>query len=268
MKTVLYYFTGTGNSLSVAGDLCRGLGDCEQVSVAGAGQAPGRISPEAERIGIVTPVYFFGLPSLVAVFAGRLDLSRARYVFAVATMGGSGGSAALRQLDGILRRGPGGRGLDAGFTVKMPGNYIIAYGPPEGEKRDRLLRAAERKTGEIADLVNRGHRARLAWSPLASLVHAAMYPRFVAGVHDADRKFTVDDRCTSCGICAEVCPSGNIHIDAGRPGWGHRCEQCMACIQLCPALAIQAGEETVGRARYRNPTVTLGSLRNQRRGEG
>jgi ferredoxin len=268
MKTILYYFTGTGNSLAVAGGLCRGLGDCRPVSIASVREPAGILSPEADRVGIITPVYFFGLPSLVAVFAGRLDLSRAAYVFAVATMGGSGGSAALRQLDGILRRagGRGGKGLDAGFTVKMPGNYIPMYEPPLGEKQQEILRDADRRTMEIADLVNRGHRGRLAWSPLASAVHSLMYPRFIAGVHDADRKFTVDDRCTSCGICAEVCPAGNILLDTGRPAWQHRCEQCMACIHLCPAGAIQAGPKTGGRARYRNPAVKLEALRGQRRG--
>jgi MinD superfamily P-loop ATPase len=93
-----------------------------------------------------------------------------------------------------------------------------------------------------------------------------MYPRFIAGVHDADRKFTVDDRCTSCGICAAVCPAGNIELGDGRPAWFHRCEQCMACIHLCPTGAIQAGPKTGTRARYRNPTVQVEALRRQRQG--
>jgi ferredoxin len=183
-------------------------------------------------------------------------------------MGGAGGSASLRQLDAILRRagGRGGRGLDAGFTVRMPGNYLLGYAPPEGKKQEQMLREAGRQAGEIADLVNRDHRARLAWSPFASLVHAVMYPRFIAGVHDADTKFTVDDRCTSCGICAEVCPAGNILIEAGHPVWQHRCEQCLACIHLCPSLAIQAGPKTEGRARYRNPAVQLEALMGRRPG--
>ena len=266
MKTIIYYFTGTGNSLSVSEGLCRGLGDCETVSIASLRESLGRITPDAERVGIVTPVYFFGLPSLVAVFAGRVDLSRARYAFAAATMGGSGGQAALRQLDGILRRMNAGRGLDAGFTVRMPGNYLLMYEPPQGRKQEALLREADRRVAEIAGLVDRGHRARLALSPLASLVHGVMYPRFIAGVHDADRKFTVDDRCTSCGICAAVCPAGNIQLDGGRPAWLHRCEQCMACIHLCPAGAIQAGPKTADRARYRNPAVQLEALMGRRRG--
>ena len=264
MKTILYYFTGTGNSLAVAEGLARRLGDCEVITVASLAGIPAPITPHADRVGIITPVYFFGLPSLVAVISGRLDLSHAKYVFAVATMGGSGGSAALRQLDGILRRGPGGRGLDAGFTLKMPGNYVLMYEPPAGKKQEKILRESERRMDDIADAVNRGRTVRLPWSFFAFLVHGLMYPRFIAGVADADRKFTVDDRCTSCGICEEVCPVENIRLDAGRPVWLHHCEQCMGCIHHCPTGAIQAGPETENRARYRHPSVKIEALKRLR----
>jgi ferredoxin len=266
MKTVLYYFTGTGNSLTVAEGLAKRLGDCEVIPVASLAGTPGPVTPPADRVGIITPVYFFGLPSLVAVVSGRLDVSRAKYVFAVATMGGSGGSAALRQLDLILKRGPGGRGLDAGFTVRMPGNYVLMYEPPAGKKREKILGEADRRVEEIADAVNRLLPVRLPWSLIAFLVHGLMYPRFIAGVAEADRRFTADDRCTSCGICQEVCPVENIRLDAGRPVWLHHCEQCMGCIQHCPTGAIQAGPETEKRARYRHPAVKVEELR--RRGKG
>ncbi|MDD1661251.1 MAG: EFR1 family ferrodoxin [Methanomicrobiales archaeon] len=264
MKTILYYFTGTGNSLAVAEGLARRLGDCEVMPVASLAGVPGPVAPPADRVGIITPVYFFGLPSLVAVVSGRLDLSRVKYAFAVATMGGSGGSAALRQLDRILRRGPGGRGLDAGFTVKMPGNYILMYEPPAGKMQEKILKESERRMDEIADAVKLGRTVRLPWSFLAFLVHGLMYPRFIAGVADADRKFTVDDRCTSCQICEAVCPVENIRLEAGRPVWLHHCEQCLGCIQHCPTGAIQAGPETVTRARYRHPSLKIEDIKRQR----
>ena len=263
MKTILYYFTGTGNSLAIAKGLSRHLGDCDLVPIASTTGTSTLISPAADRIGIVCPVYFFGLPSLVADFSNRIDLARVQYVFAVVTMGGSGGSATLRQLNRILNRGPGRRGLDAGFTVKMPGNYILMYGPPKGSQLEMIFEEADRRVKEIVDMVNSRVRRKPSWSPFASFVHRIMYPRFIAGVHDKDRRFTVDDRCTSCGTCAEVCPVENIRLEAGRPIWLHHCEQCMACIHLCPTLAIQAGPKTEGRERYRHPGITIKALKEQ-----
>jgi len=274
MKTIIFYFSGTGNSLAVAEGLSSLLGDCGIAPIGSYQGSSGPVRPEADRIGIICPVYFFGLPALVADFAGRIAPVGNLYIFAVVTMGGSGGSAALRQLDEILRSGPAGRGLDAGFTVRMPGNYIRMYEPPTERKQEELLGEADRRVGEIASLVMQGHRTALPWSPLASLVHWVMYPRFIAGVHEADRPFTVDDRCTSCGICADVCPVKNIQLEAGRPVWLHRCEQCMACIHLCPTEAIQAGPETEKRMRYRHPILksashgTIDSTRTGDEGEG
>jgi flavodoxin len=124
MKTIIYYFTGTGNSLAGAKKVAETLGDTELVPIAAFRNTAGAITPDAERIGIVCPVYFSGLPAMVAAFAERLDPAPAGYVFSIVTHGGGGGSAALRQLDGILGK-RAGRGLDAGFAVSMPGNYSL-----------------------------------------------------------------------------------------------------------------------------------------------
>ena len=262
MKTLLYYFTGTGNSLAVTKELCSRLGDCERVAIASAIRTPGPIIPDADRVGIVSPLYFIGLPSIVADFSRRIDLSGVRYVFSVMTLGGVGETAALRQLDGILGEGPGKRGLDAGFAVRMPGNYIISYDQKK-ESIGKTLRDADRRIEEIAGDVKAGVRTTIPWSPFVSILHQFYYPRFIRGVHEADRKFTVDDRCTTCRTCAEVCPVGNIRIEKDRPVWLHHCEQCMACIQLCPTHAIQAGEKTEGRERYHHPAIGVKALQEQ-----
>ena len=115
MKTVIYYFTGTGNSLAAARKIAAALGDTELVPIASLAGTHGEIAPGAERVGIAFPVYFAGLPAMVASFAARLRPGQARYVFAVATYGGSGAASALLQLDGILRQ-HAVRGLDAEET--------------------------------------------------------------------------------------------------------------------------------------------------------
>jgi ferredoxin len=262
MKTIIYYFTGTGNSLAAARTIAAVLGDCGLVPVASLQDTDGPIIPEADRVGIVCPVYFLGLPAMVASFAGRLDLSRVQYTFALVTFGGFGAPAALRQLDGILRE-HGNRGPDAGFMVKMPSNYILMYNPPEGKKRDDVLDAAGLQLEMVAQAVKNGEKTVPGYSLPARLMHLLFYSRFVSRVHDEDRKFSVDDRCTSCGTCAAICPAHNIVLVDKRPAWQHHCELCCGCIHLCPVEAIQAGPKTAGRVRYHNPSVTPADFRAQ-----
>jgi flavodoxin len=123
MKTIIYYFTGTGNSLAAAKRIESGIGDCDLVPIASLQDTTGDVLPWADRVGIVCPVYFSGLPVMVAEFAGRLDLSGSEYTFSVVTFGGSGASSALRQLDDILKE-KHGRGLDAGFMEKCRGTIF------------------------------------------------------------------------------------------------------------------------------------------------
>ncbi|MDN7013446.1 4Fe-4S ferredoxin [Methanoculleus sp. FWC-SCC3] len=259
MKTTIYYFTGTGNSLAAAKKVAETLGDTEIVSIAAFRDTTGKIYPDTDRVGIACPVYFSGLPAMVASFAERLDLTAADYVFSIVTHGGGGGSAALRQLDGILGERTG-KGLDAGFGVHMPGNYILMYGSPAGEKRDRLLATADAELARIAGQIRDGKRTKLPRAPLTHLIRAVMYPRFLSRIHGDERIFTVSEECTSCGICARVCPAENIEMVDGRPVWNHRCELCCGCIHLCPVEAIQAGKATEGRQRYRNPSVGIAEL--------
>jgi NAD-dependent dihydropyrimidine dehydrogenase PreA subunit len=263
MKTIIYYFTGTGNSLAVAKKIAAVLGDCELVSFASLQKMNGSIVPQAERVGIICPVYFTGLPVMVAEYAYRLDLSRSQYTFSVVTYGGSGASSALWQLDRILKMQQH-RGLDAGFMVKMPGNYILMYSPPAGKKRENLLALADMQIAEIAGAVSRRGNVKLPSSFLARLVHSLAYPRFTSRVHEDDRKFTVSESCTSCGTCAVICPADNIELIKGKPVWKHHCELCCGCIHICPVGAIQAGSRTATRQRYRNPSVSIQELKRLR----
>jgi len=262
MKTIIYYFTGTGNSLAAARKIADALGDCELVPIASLQNTPGEIIPEADRIGIVCPVYDAGLPVIVAEFAGRLDLSRAGYTFGIVTMGGIGISA-LHQLDGIFRRR--GYRLDAGFAVKMPGNF-----PPVGKSRmvkkdEPVLTDADARLTEIAGTIDRGIPVPPGFSPVSALMKCLTYGPFSRNVHGMDKDFSVSDACTSCGTCATVCPVKNIELADKKPVWQHRCECCCACLHFCPVQAIQLNvmQGTKGRGRYRHPDLMVADMKAQ-----
>ncbi len=105
-----------------------------------------------------------------------------------------------------------------------------------------------RKTSAIRSPGEAGLPARVPCSFPTFLVHGLMYPRFIAGAAGADRRFTADGRCPSCGICEQVCPVENYPA---------RCR---------PAGAIQAGPKTEKRSRYRHPEVKIEELTSRGKG--
>jgi Pyruvate/2-oxoacid:ferredoxin oxidoreductase delta subunit len=265
MKNCIYYFTGTGNSLAAAKRILEGLEDCGLVSIASFSGQEGAITSKVERVGIVCPVYDMGLPAIVAKFARRLETLDDQYVFAVLTMGGVGASA-LNQLHDILKGK--GHGLDAAWTVRMPGNFVPLYPPPAGEKREKILSRANEKIAKITELIIAEEHMPIGFSPFSSLLRCLLYPPFIRNVHRSDEQFWVTDECTSCETCEKVCPMRNIELVDGKPTWKHHCQLCMACLHLCPEEAIQWGKRTQKRGRYRHPALTVHDMECQQRHEG
>jgi ferredoxin len=248
MKTIIYYFTGTGNSLAAARKICGHLGDCELESIASLATTTGKIHAGSERVGIVCPVYDFGLPSIVAEFVRRLDLSSAGYCFAVLTMGGFGASA-VRQIDDLVFA-HSKRHLDAAFAVRMVGNFVPFYDPAKGAKCDKILADADSRLSEIATSIDTGLTVRPGIALFSGLIKGIVYNRFIRTIHDADKNFLADENCTSCGTCAAVYPVKNIEMVNEKLVWKHHCELCCACIHFCPAEALQYGQKTKKRGRY------------------
>ncbi|MFH0935404.1 MAG: EFR1 family ferrodoxin [Candidatus Omnitrophota bacterium] len=253
MKTSIFYFSGTGNCLKVAHDLAAELGDSEVISIPKA--IGSQLDLSAGTIGIVYPVYMWGMPLIVARFIEKLKPAGDKYIFAVATYGGICGNAlgqTARQFESQGQR------LSAGFAVKMPGNYTPLYGAIPEEKQVRIFRKEEERVKEIARIVKDKRPYKIEKNfILINLLSRFIYKLGSPKIPVMDTGFWVDEKCNGCGICEKVCPVDNIKLSSGRPVWQHKCEQCMACLQWCPQEAIQYKKSTLTRKRYRNPQVTL-----------
>lgn len=258
METTIFYFSGTGNSLKVARDLAGRIPQSRLVSIP---QAMRQEFDCAGKIGIVFPVYMFGLPLIVSEFIKKLKLGLAHYIFAVLTLGGLSGNA-LNQLKEELRSR--GLVLSAGFLVTMPGNYTPLYQAIAADKQQKMFVTERKKTEEIARIVTNGKTHYDASFFLLSGILKMAYKAGAPKIPFLDKGFWSQDSCTSCGICQKVCPVNNIEIIEGRPRWRHTCQQCFACLQWCPPEAIQYGKRTIGRRRYRNPDVSVGDIINSK----
>ena len=86
MKTTLYWFSGTGNTLKAARMLAERLGDCELKPIMGE-LAGDRIELTGDRAGILFPLYFLAYPKPVVDFLARMENPSAIPLFAVVTRG-------------------------------------------------------------------------------------------------------------------------------------------------------------------------------------
>ncbi len=260
MKTTIYYFTGTGNSLAVARWIAFGLGNTELIGIPSLRDET-RVIPDARRVGIVCPVHGFTIPGLVTEFIAKLDLPGVYYTFAIVTYAGMPGGA-LRYIRRVLRRA--GNNLDLGFAVRMPSNDIALSDVQPKEVQRKILTAAEEKLQAIVWAIVKGeHRVR-AGTPLSWFPTATVGTLLARRRHSVDKRFSVDERCIGCGVCVQVCPAENILLVNDRPRWHHRCEACMACINYCPERAIQYGKNTARRGRYHHPEVSASDLAAQK----
>ncbi len=260
MATRIYYFTGTGNSLAAAGELASKMGGAEVLPMTAV--LNGRSIPEdTDCLGLVFPVYIFGPPLIVREFISRLTVKPDTYIFSVATMGGMACRTQVVVHDDLAARG---LALAYSGNVRMPDNYTPFHGALPLAKQQDLFKAASRTLESIARVVlMRGTGKPATDRPLLNFLFAAIYRWTGPRIPGMDEKFTVDQSCSKCGLCAQVCPARNIVMTDGKPVWQHRCQQCLACLHFCPVAAIQHGKKTRGRQRYHHPQASAVTLRNQ-----
>lgn len=258
MSTIIYYFSGTGNCLKVAKDLKEHLEEATLVQIRKNNMA---IIKETfiDRVGVIFPVYFGGLPLMVKEFLEALEVQKNTYFFTVATFG-AGAAVSIKQVEDILNKKD--INLSAGFGINMPGNYQVMYPPIPQEKQKKMFKAEGDKIIEIAEMVKNRETGIKVNTGITGIIYKLAYKSFKP--KDKDKNYWATGKCNGCGICSKVCPANNIVMSENVPKWKHKCEMCLACMQWCPQEAIQYKKVTMKRGRYQNPDIKL----NEMLGEG
>jgi ferredoxin len=256
MKTAIYYYTGTGNSLWTARRIAGELGNTELVPMIAAGTAKANIA--ADNVGLVFPVHMWGLPLRVISFVRQMTDGAGKYHFAVAVNAGQV-AATLIQLKELFDQK--GIILSSGFSVCMPSNYIPWGGAPPEDKQRQLFLGAEEKIIKLAEVVKKRESRKPEKGPVwQNFFLSILYRMASPKIPGMDKAFSADERCTSCTICEKICPSKNIILVDGKPKWQNSCEQCLACIQWCPPEAIQFGKGTKTKKRYHHPDIKIADM--------
>lgn len=240
-KSIIFYFSGTGNSALIAKLTAQNIEYCETVNI---GKLVYENEVEATILGFVFPVYWWGLPNIMRRFIDQLQIRSAEYVFASVTMGSFSGNAIPYVRELLAKKGIK---LSAGFEYRMVDNYIIAHGAPE-EKiiRNKVLNAGKKVLQDTRLIRERKTVPIKKINYLMKVINS----HYINTYGSLDTKFSVSDTCIHCGLCERECPVGNIKLINKTLTWKHQCESCMRCIQICPRKAINYANKTVKRERY------------------
>ena len=260
MKTTIYYYSATGNSIILARKLAESMQDTEVISITKLMKKES-IKTSSEKIGFVIPVYAWGAPRIVMDFLKRIELNNPQYVFAIAHSGGIAGYT-LKQMNRALSKK--GVRIDAGFSVKDVSYAGLEKDIPvkiakllAGDTREKMKTFIERED-EILSIIdnNKPHKVETTnfmMDIYAQFMHGIALKIFERG----DAKFAVTEDCSKCDTCVKICPQKNIIRADSRLVWQHNCDMCLACLKWCPKQAIVRGGDQLSYNRRRNNQVTI-----------
>ena len=289
---VIYCFSGTGNSLYVAKEIAKATGG--EVELIKKSIFKKELNKDYNRLGIVFPVYHQGLPVMVDEFIKMLRGVEVSYLYGVSTYGDKP-TLALKYLKNRLK--DQNMTLDFGSSVRMPYNYLrpskigkgmyasFSVKVPNEKKCHILYNEATSKIQEINDIVKekitgnvelsdrfienlvdklnlRDTLQKKQWLKIAG--YKGKQPdTFFEAIALMDTNFSVSEKCSSCGLCALVCPSENISYKDNKPVWNHHCQQCMACFHWCRQGAINYGVSSNPLMQYHHPQIMLKDIINE-----
>ena len=245
---MIFYFTGTGNSLYAAKKLADEGEQIVSMIDAVRSKAFRYTLKEGEPLGFVFPVYFYTVSDPVLELVRNLTVENAGFVYAVIPCGASIGAAGGFLKSELKKRGLELQRVDA---LVVPDGALIFYDIDTPEKMEKTMETAKTELAAIKQAIDRREGNGIKGSPALGKLGLAAYHLCMG-----TKPFRADEKCVGCGKCASICPAGAISMVDGRPSWTKsKCLKCCGCINRCPVSAIQYGKRTVNRGRYVNPVL-------------
>ena len=250
MKTTIYCFSATGNSLTTARKIAENLENCQIVSAISARRQT-KVIEDADAVGFVFPVYYGDMPCIVRELISKMVFRADTYIFSVVTCRGHAG-ACNQRMDQLLKTR--GQKLSFAAAVKMPGNSFI-----NAPEVDAAHLAAQNDA--VCNVTK-----RIAAREVEDYFDATLLPLAQTAYPNNFRGIIAENKCTGCGLCTKLCPMDNIAIIDNHAYIGDNCATCLACFHWCPVEAIWMSkqENIARRAKYHHPEISVNDILAQK----
>ncbi len=266
MNVLILYFSGTGNTYFIADKLYTELTrQSYSVKLMPVEQFQVTAIESADVLIFGFPVYACDMPDFMHSILQQIKKVNKKGLIVYSTLGFYAGNSSRKILNLLSQKG---------FTpldyeeIKMPGSDGLVFMKKDSKYVKNVLTTNFSKSLElnkavrnIVDKINQVNLRGIA--NVAQKVSGLNWGRsvisgivqLISGFVETKlkRKFWVDDKCIKCGLCTKICPSGNIILQGDRVEFSDKCYLCMRCINQCPVEAIQIGEKTKGKFRYKGP---------------
>lgn len=247
---MILYFSATGNCKYVATRLVQSE-EQEMLSIVDCVRND-QYTFSDKTIGIISPTYDWGLPSIVKEFLEKAFF-QTEYLYYIATYGTTPGASGA-----IANKAIQSRKINAYYSVKMADTWTPIFDLSTPEKVAKYTKNTETEISSIIRNIKERNTNRYM-SPrtpaiFTELIAQPLYDRKVR----CTSNFRVQDNCVGCGLCAKKCPIQAIEMQNKRPVWiKDKCVMCLGCLHRCPKFAIQYGKNTKKHGQYTNPNVTV-----------
>lgn len=250
---MIFYFTGTGNSLYAATQLDEILFSIPHVMHSQQREF------SDERIGIVCPVYGHEMPEMVKAFI-LCSIFNTEYLYVVLTYGKRHGNAVELAQKAFTDQE---RKPDYITTLLMVDNFLPVFDMEEEMKLDKKIPL---QLASIKESVAKKRHFIQEVTQEDRNVHDGYLELVIHAPQTIWADFQVTDDCIGCGICTKVCPAECIRLENQKAVYkAENCQACYACIHACSKAAIKVNkilgfQEKNPRARYRNEHIKLAEL--------
>ncbi len=300
MKITIICHSSTGNTRLCAETMAAELGrlghDCVTIDVRrlGRGEMPGDLKT-ADLVGVATPTYFFRPPVNLTEYLQSIPPLEPKPGFVLNTCSAVRSNtvktiAKLLQRRNVFMIGKLTIHAEEAYPLFRFGFFKYNEGKPHERDLEKVRRFA-RRIGERAKKIQsdeserrRALRKRLYVNLPTPFHLIALVSTRKNQLRAMLRKKVIADRCTSCGVCVEACPTHSItlvpftrdEVEASPgvvieereryernlaeetltlPKFADTCMACYACYNLCPEDAIITSL-CRGRPRYRGPKLS------------
>jgi ferredoxin len=256
-KAIIFYFTGTGNSLYVAKELAKSFKQADIFAIPQVVDKEEYNYEEYSKVGFVIPLYFMGIPKLVKDFIDKIYIPNAEYIFSVVTRAYTKGLV-FTEINKNLRKK--GKSLSFGKYISFPDSYIRWAEARNEDVQEKLFNNAEKQLYIINKEIMNEKRVIEKEGIILNTTSSVVNKFWLKTLPTKNKTFKSNNNCIQCGICIKVCPAKNIKLEDKVIRWDKKCKDCMACIQSCPKKAIYFNGKTKNRRRYKNPNISLEEL--------